>query len=168
MDAIIRDATSADLAPINEIYNESVLNSTATFHERPVSEAERLAWWNELSGRFPVLVAESQGRVVGWANLGPHKGRCAYRHTVESSVYLAPEARGAGLGRRIMTELLARVGPGQYHTVLAVISAETPASLRMHERLGFVEVGRLREVGWKFGRWIDVVFMQRMLGDAGP
>lgn len=163
MDTLIRDATQDDLAAINEIYNESVVNSTATFHEQPVTEAERLDWWRELSGRFPVLVAESGGRVIGWASLGPHKGRCAYRFTVESSVYLAPDARGRGLGKAIMSELISRIAPGQYHALIAVISAETPASLRLHERLGFIEVGRLREVGRKFGRWIDVVIMQRML-----
>jgi phosphinothricin acetyltransferase len=162
MDYIIRDATEGDLDAINDIYNESVLNSTATFQQEPVTRAERLAWWAELRGRFPVLVAESAGRVIGWANLGPYKSRCGYRYTVESSVYLAPDARGQGLGRAIMTELLSRIAPGQYRTVIAVISAETPASLRLHEQLGFVEVGRLREVGWKFERWLDVVLMQRM------
>ncbi len=162
MDFVIRDASLDDLDAINAIYNECVLNTTATFHERPVARDERLAWWRELEGRFPVLVAESEGKLIGWANIGEYSDRCAYRFTLASSVYLSPEARGCGLGLAIMTELLARVPTGEYHSVLAIASAESEASLRLHERLGFREVGRLKEVGFKFGRWIDVVITQRM------
>ena len=160
---MIRDATVDDLDAINAVYNECVLNTTATFHERPVTRDERLAWWSELEGRFPVLVAESEGKVIGWASLGEYSGRCAYRFTLESSVYLSPAARGRGLGLAIMTELLARVPEGEYHSVLAIASAESEASLRLHDRLGFREIGRLKEVGFKFGRWIDVIITQRML-----
>ncbi len=163
MDFVIRDATVDDLDAINAVYNECVLNTTATFHERPVTRDERLAWWRELEGRFPVLVAESEGEVIGWANLGEYSGRCAYRFTLASSAYLSPAARGRGLGLAIMTELLARIPRGEYHSVLAIASVESEASLRLHKRLGFHEVGRMQEVGFKFGRWIDVVIMQRML-----
>lgn len=163
MDYEIRDATAEDLEAINEIYNECVLNTTATFHDQPVTSAERLAWWRELEGKFTVLVAESNGQILGWANLGPYNGRCAYRFTLESSVYLRPDARGHGLGTAIMTELLSRAAATDCHSVLAGISAEMTASVRLHERLGFREVGRLKEVGYKFGRWIDVIYTQRML-----
>ena len=163
MDFVIRDATADDLDAINAVYNECVLNTTATFHERPVSRDERLTWWRELEGRFPVLVAESEGKVIGWANVGEYSGRCAYRFTLTSSVYLSPAARGRGLGLAIMTELLGRIPKGEYHSVLAITSVESEASLRLHKRLGFREIGRMKEVGFKFGRWIDVVITQRML-----
>lgn len=163
MDHKIRDAAADDLEAINEIYNECVLNTTATFHDQPVTSAQRLAWWRELRGKYAVLVAESNGEILGWANLGPYQGRCAYRFTLESSVYLRPDARGRGLGTAIMTALLSRAAATDCHSVLAVISAESTDSLRLHERVGFREVARLKEVGYKFGRWIDVVFTQRML-----
>lgn len=163
MDFVIRDATVDDLDAINAVYNECVLNTTATFHERPVSRDQRLTWWRELEGRFPVLVAESEGKVIGWASLGEYSSRCAYRFTLESSVYLSPVVRGRRLGLTIMTELLGRIPTGEYHSVLAIAAVESEASLRLHRRLGFHEVGRMKEVGFKFGRWIDVVIMQRML-----
>jgi phosphinothricin acetyltransferase len=157
----IRDASQADLPAINEIYNHYVLHSTATFQERVVSADERRAWWREHAGRLPVLVAEAGAEVIGWAALTPYCGRCAYRFTAEDTVYLRPEACGRGLGRRLLEELLRRGADVGLHSVVAIVSAESAPSLRLHAALGFETVGRLREVGFKCGRWIDVVFMQR-------
>jgi len=158
---LIRDAQPGDLEAINAIYNHYVLSSTATFHEQPVSPQDRQTWWREHAGRFPVLVVASAGNVLGWAALSPYSGRCAYRFTVEDAIYLRPDACGRGLGRRLLAELLGRGRDAGLHSAVAIISAESAPSLRLHAALGFTEVGRLREVGLKFGRWIDVVFMQR-------
>lgn len=166
MDCTIRDARLDDLDAINEIYNESVLNSTATYDETPVSRAARLEWWHEHGPAYPVLVAERDGQVLGWASLSRHKERCAYRFTVESSVYLRPDARGQRLGTRLMTALLERVPSLGYHSVIAGVSADQEVSLRLHRGLGFVQVAHFREVGFKFGRWLDVIYLQRMFPPA--
>ena len=156
-----RDARLDDLAAVNDIYNEYVLNSTATLHEQPVSTAERRAWWAEHEGHFRVLVVEADGQVIGWASLSPYVGRCGYRFTVEDSIYLQPRMCGQGLGKALFAAILERGRAGGFHSVVAAIAADQQPSLRLHEAFGFREVGRLVEVGHKFGRWIDVVLMQR-------
>lgn len=163
MKPTIRDAGENDLAAINEIYNHYVLNSTATFHEQPVSLATRRAGWAAQGRSFPVLAAGEEGDVLGWAALSKYSERCAYRFTVSSAIYLRPEACGRGLGTALLAALLERGRVAGFHSVVAMIAADGQASLRLHERLGFREAGRLREVGYKFGRWIDVVVMQRAL-----
>jgi phosphinothricin acetyltransferase len=163
MDYRIRDAEVTDLPAINEIYNHYVRRSTATFHEQPVTAAERDEWWRERAGRFPVLVAVRGDNVLGWGDLGPHKSRCAYRFTVENSIYLRPEACGQGIGKALLGELLKRGEAAEFHNVLAVIAADQEPSIRLHARAGYREVGRLREVGHKFNRWLDVIIMQRPL-----
>jgi L-amino acid N-acyltransferase YncA len=157
----LRDARPADLPAINDLYNYYVLNSTATFHERPMPIEERRAWWDEHENRYPLLVAEDGDQLLGWAVLSPYSGRCGYRFTVEDSVYLRPEACGKGLGRELLTALLDRGAAAGFHSVVAIIAAESEPSIRLHAGLGFREVGRLHEVGFKFGRWLDVIFMQR-------
>jgi phosphinothricin acetyltransferase len=161
MNPSIRDARLGDLPAINDIYNYYVSNTTATFHEQPMSIEERRAWWAEHEGKYPVLVAESAGQLLGWAELSCYSGRCAYRFTVEDSIYLQPEACGQGLGRSLLAALLDRGAGADYHSVVAVIGAESEPSIGLHRALGFREVGWLREVGFKFGRWLDVVIMQR-------
>ena len=157
----IRDARAGDLPAINDLYNYYVRDSTATFHEQPTSIEERRAWWAEHESRYPVLVAEEDGQLLGWAVLSEYSGRCGYRFTVEDSIYLQPAACGMGLGRALLTQLLDRGVAADYHSVVAVIAADSEPSIWLHAALGFQEVGRLREVGFKFGRWLDVVFMQR-------
>jgi len=161
-DVTIRPARPDDLPAINDIYNHYVVHSTATFDEEPMTESARRAWWQAHAGRYPVLVAACDGEVLGWASLSPYHGRCAYRFTVETSIYLRPEVCGQGLGRRLLSDLLAAGAGGNWHSAVALIEAEQTPSLRVHAALGFCEVGRLREVGYKFGRWLDVILMQRM------
>ena len=163
MHATIRDAVLADLDAINEIYNHYVAHSVATFDEQPISAEQRLEWWRALEGRYPVLMLADDGRTVGWAALVPYSGRCAYRQTVENSVYIAPQCCGRGHGRALLTALLERGGVSGFHSVIAKIAADQGPSLRLHTRLGFREVGRLVEVGHKFDRWLDVLILQRML-----
>lgn len=159
----IRPAQAQDLAAINEIYNHYVATSTATFAEEATDAAERQRWWVEHAERYPVLVVESDAGLVGWASLSPYIRRSAYRFTVEDSIYLRPEARGRGLGRLLLSALLEAGRVAGFRTVLALICTEQLPSVRLHVRLGFREAGRLAGVGYKFGRWLDTVIMQRDL-----
>jgi L-amino acid N-acyltransferase YncA len=162
----IRDATTADLPDIREIYNHYVANSTVTFDEDPMTlKAWRVkfAWVAKLG--FPFLVAVSpNGHVLGFAYVAPWKDKAAYRRTVENSIYLGPAATGKGLGRALMAELLTRAKAAGIKEVLAVIADQgAEASLRMHASFGFKEVGRLGRVGFKFGRWLGTIMLQKSL-----
>ena len=168
MEPTIRRATAADLDAINAIYNHYVLNSTCTYEEAPWTAQQRAAWWADHDGRLAVLVAEHDGRIVGWASLTQFRPASGYRFTVKDSIYLAPEWCGRGLGRRLLEALLAPEHVGGFRSVIAGISADQTPSLKLHAKLGFVEVARLKEVGFKFGRWLDVVYLQRMLGQPEP
>lgn len=159
----IRPARPSDAAAIAAIYNEAVANSTATFDTQPRSLAAQRRWLREHEGRYPVLVAERDGRVLGWASLSEYSGRCAYRETAENSVYVAAGARGRGVGRALMKALLEESRRRKFHSVLARVAAGNPASMRLHESFGFALVGVMKEVGLKFGRRIDVALLQLML-----
>jgi phosphinothricin acetyltransferase len=159
----IRDATAADLDAINAIFNHYVLNSTCTFAEDPLTAEQRREWWREHAGRFPVLALHEDLDLLGWACLSPFRPLSAYRNTAEDSVYLRPDVRGRGYGKTLLVALLERGRAAGFHTVIAAIVADQPVSLRLHAGLGFTEVARLREVGFKFGRRLDVIYMQRML-----
>jgi phosphinothricin acetyltransferase len=159
----IRTATEDDVPAIQEIYNEAIRNTTATFDMEEKSLADRLAWFRALDERHPVIVAQSAGCVAGFAALQPHSERPGYRHTADVAIYVGPEHRRQGVGRALLRELLRRGERARLHAVLAVVCAENEASIRLHESLGFREVGRTREVGVKFARVLDVVYMQRML-----
>ncbi len=157
---LIRPATLQDQPGILEIYNESVLHSTATFDTDPRTPEKQLEWFNRHKANHPVLVAEDDGKIAGWASLSPWSDRCAYDSTVEVSVYLAPEQRGKGLGFQLLqqvTEAGRKVGN---HTVISRISSDNLASIRIHEKAGYSTVGTMKEVGFKFGRFLDVVMMQ--------
>jgi L-amino acid N-acyltransferase YncA len=159
----LRDATTADLPAINDIYNHYVLHSTCTYQTEPGTMEERNAWFAAHGVKHPVIVAEQDGRVIGWASLSKFHQRRAYENTVEDSVYLHHEARGKGLGTALLKELIARAQALGHHTMIGGISADQAASIALHAKLGFTEAARLREVGFKFGHWLDVVWMQRML-----
>jgi len=159
----LRDATAADLPAINDIYNHYVLNSTCTYQTEPATAEERAQWFAQHGPKHPVTVAQIGGRVVGWGSLNKFHPRAAYDNTVEDSVYLHDEARGKGLGTALLADLIARAQRLGHHTMIGGISADQPASIALHVKFGFAEAARLREVGFKFGRWLDVVWMQRML-----
>ncbi len=165
--AVIRPATVADLAAINEIYNHYVLTCTCTFQIAPESAAARRAWFRGHGPGYPVLVAElADGNIAGWGALGPYKEREGWRFTVENSVYVRAGMHGRGLGRALLAELVSRGRAAGHWNVIAVICAEQESSIRLHTAAGFVEVGRLPGVGCKFDRRLDVVYMQLQL-DAG-
>jgi phosphinothricin acetyltransferase len=160
---ILREATLADAEAIEAIYTPYVLSSTCTMQLEPGKLDDRQKWLSDHGGRFPVLVADDGGTVIGWASLSPYHPRPGYAPTVEDSVYLSDARRGQGIGRALLTELVARGERAGHHSIIAMIVADQPASLHLHEALGFAKVAHLRRVGFKLGVWVDVVFMQRML-----
>lgn len=166
----IRDAVAADLGGIRDIYNDAVANTTAIWNETLVDVANRAAWLKarEAAG-FPVLVALSDGgEVVGYASFGEWRAFDGYRHTVEHSVYVRGDQRGGGIGRALMIALIERAEALGKHVMIAGIETGNLASIRLHEKLGFVQTGHMREVGTKFGRWLDLTFMQLILRTGTP
>jgi phosphinothricin acetyltransferase len=161
----IRDATEADLAPIDAIYNDAILNTVATADWEPWPEGKRLAWWREhLAGHLtPVVVAELDGAVAGFAALSLYSQKKGFQFTRENTVYVDPGFHRRGIGRALMAELIERSRAGGLHAILASIEASNEASIEMHRSLGFVHIGREREVVFKFGRWLDSVWMELLL-----
>ncbi|ARM11525.1 MULTISPECIES: GNAT family N-acetyltransferase [Rhizobium] len=160
----IRDATDADLPAIREIYNHAVEHTTAIWNETLVDLDNRREWMRARRGRgFPVIVAELSGKVAGYASYGDWRAFDGYRHTVEHSVYVDKDCRGAGIGETLMRELIVRAAAADVHVMIAGIEAENTASIRLHEKLGFRIAGRFSEVGTKFGRWLDLTCMELRL-----
>jgi len=159
----IRLATADDLTAVNGIYNDYVLHSTCTYQETPEPIEGRWEWFARHGVSHPVTIAELDGQVVGWGALSPYHSRCAYRFTVEDSVYVDRRSHRRGVGRVILADLVARARALGHHAIIAVIDADQAASIGLHARFGFEEVGRFREVGYKFGRWLDVVYMELRL-----
>ena len=159
----IRLARPDDAEAIRQIYNLEVSTSTVTFDLVPRTAAEQLRWLEARSGAHAVIVAEDDGQVVGFASLSPFRDRPAYNSTVEDSVYVRSDQRGTGVGGRLLGELITLAAQHGFHTVLARIVGGHEASIGLHQRHGFDQIGAEREVGRKFGKWLDVVVMQRML-----
>lgn len=159
----IRLAARTDLEAVQAIYNHYVATSTCTFQVDPDTEAERVEWFEDRSPAHPVTVAEVGGEVVAWASLSPWKGRCAYRHSVEVSVYVRHDWHRCGLGRLLVADLVERARAHGHHTVLAGVCTEHNGSMELHRALGFEQVACFRQVGSKFGRWLDVAYFQLML-----
>ena len=162
--ATIRSATETDCPVINDIYNYYVDTSTCTYQIAWTSAEERVEWFRSHTSRQPIFVAEISGRVVGWASLSPFRPREGYRHTVENSIYIHPEFQRRGLGAILLERLIASATELGYHAIIAGVDGEQTASIRIHEKYGFKTVGILPQVGFKFDRWLDVYFMQKLLG----
>jgi phosphinothricin acetyltransferase len=156
-----------DAAAIADIYNHSVVSSTAVFDLRPRTLAEQQEWLTQRSGVHAVIVATEDERpaapVLGFASLSPYRTRPAYATSVESSVYVHPDHLGLGIGRRLLERLVEVATEHGFHTMIARIADGNEASIALHRAVSFEMVGREREVGRKFGRWLDVVVMQRLL-----
>ncbi|WP_461208876.1 GNAT family N-acetyltransferase [Desulfocurvus sp. DL9XJH121] len=169
MQARIRDAVAADAAAIRDIYNHEVARTTVTWNETPVDEAGRAAWIAARQGAgHPVLVAEGpDGEVLGYATYEEFRAFDGYRRTVEHSVYVREDCRGRGLGSALLAELIGRARGLGLHVMVAAVSADNQGSVRLHERLGFTQVGLMPEVGVKFGRWLDLVLLQLVLDPGG-
>ena len=159
----VRPAAVEDLSAVNDIYNYFVARSTCTYQEEPETMRDRHAWFEAHGPAHPVTVAVQAGEVVGWAALSPYHRRSAYRHTVENSLYVAPAHHGRGIGQTLLAVLIDRARVIGHHSIVAAIDADQAASIVLHAKLGFREVGRMRELGLKFGRWLDVVYLQLML-----
>jgi L-amino acid N-acyltransferase len=160
----VEDAREGDLEGLVAIYNEVLAGSTAIFSHLPVTLEERTQWWRARARQgYPVLVARDARGVLGYASFGDFRSWPGYRFTVEHSVHVRADGRGRGIGTVLMTELIARAAALGKHVMIGGVDADNTASIRFHERLGFEQAGKLREVGYKFERWLDLVFLQRRL-----
>jgi L-amino acid N-acyltransferase YncA len=161
----VRSATTADLPGILEIYNEAVLNTTATYDYEPRTLEHRAQWFEERTREgYPVFVAVDQTeRVVGWGALNPFHARFGYRFTTENSVYVAADLRGHGVGKLLLPPLIDGAKAMGLHAIIAAIDADNEASIRLHARFGFEQVGHFKQTGFKFGRWLDVVYMEKLI-----
>ncbi|MEM5493721.1 N-acetyltransferase family protein [Hoeflea sp. AS16] len=165
---IIRDATSADLTEITRIYADSVVNGVASYELVAPDEAEMGRRMSAISDNgYPYLVAEDEaGAILGYAYASAFRTRPAYRWLVEDSIYLAPEARGKGVGRALLEILIGKCEALGFRQMIAVIGGAHPASIAVHQKAGFVSSGMISGSGYKHGRWLDTVFMQRPLGQG--
>jgi L-amino acid N-acyltransferase YncA len=168
MDMVIRPSAPADIPPIAAIYADAVIHGTASFELEPPTEHEMALRRSALvDGGFPYLVAERGGALLGYAYAGPYRTRPAYRFTIEDSVYVARSARGEGVGRALLSALVDAAETRGFRLMVAVIGDKaSTGSIRLHEALGFTPVGVLEPVGYKHGRWLASVLMQRVLGDG--
>lgn len=162
-ETIIRQARQDDCPALARIYNHYVTETTVSFETEPVTAEEMGHRMAGIQACYPYLVAEQGGMVVGYAYVHPWKERRAYHHTLETTVYLAPDCRHHGVGRRLVEQLIEQCKATDAHTLIACITAENEESLHFHEQLGFRRVSLFREVGRKFGRWLDVVDMELLL-----
>jgi phosphinothricin acetyltransferase len=162
-DLTIRLATQADLSAINEIYNYYVENSTCTYQEEPSTGAEREIWFIAHGPQHPITVAVSEGKIVGWASISPFHPRSAYRRTVENSIYVRHDCQRMGIGNALLLDCIERARALGHHTIIALIDFDQAASVHIHQRAGFEQVAHLKEVGFKSNRWLDVVYLQKML-----
>jgi L-amino acid N-acyltransferase YncA len=161
----VQHATHDDLPGILEIYNEAVANTTASYDYEPRTLDHRIAWFDDhVKNNLPVFVALNEpGRVLGWSALNRYHDRMGYQFTAENSVYVAANLRGKGIGKLLMHPLIDAARQRGLHAILAGIDAENEASIRLHTSFGFVKVAHFKQVGFKFGRWLDVVYMELLL-----
>ena len=162
-EVVLRDATIADLSEINDIFNHYVLNCTCAWVDEPTTPPQRREWFYSHGDRYPIVVAQRGAEVLGWASLSPFHQRSGYRFTVEDTVYIRQDSQGQGVGKMLLAELVRRAKALGYHSMMALISADQGPSLSLHAKFGFEERGRLPQAGFKFERWLDVVYLQKML-----
>ena len=160
---IIRPATLEDLDAITEIYNDAILNTVATFDTKPKTLEEQKIWFTNHVPKYPILVAEQDGIIVGWASLSQWSEKLAYSGTTEGSLYVQKEYRGQGIGKRLLEEIVQEGKKAGFHSVMARIAEGGDASIHLCESLGFKHVGVMKEAGRKFGRLLDVYLMQKIL-----
>jgi L-amino acid N-acyltransferase len=160
----IRDAIEADFEEITAIYNEVLTHSTAIYSDRPATVEERLAWWRTRQQQeFPVLVATEEAAVKGFATFGDFRSWPGYRFTVEGTIHIHASARGQGIGKALLAELIRRATALGKHTMIAGVDSDNHASIQFLHRAGFEQVAHLREVGYKFDRYLDLIFLQYWL-----
>src|SRR5262245_54996759 len=160
---MIRNCNSSDASQVCEIYNHYVQLTVITFEEVPVAEHEMAQRINEVTEHLPWFVWEQSGSIVGYAYATPWKARSAYRFSVESTVYLSPDFAGRGIGTKLYQALIAELRRCNVHCAVGGIALPNPASVALHEKLGFSKIGQFKEIGWKFGRWVDVGYWELVL-----
>ena len=162
----IRFATTQDCAAIATIYNHAVLHTAAIWNEKTVDTDNRIAWFEAREqNHFPILVSEENGEVTGYASYGDWRAFDGFRHTVEHSVYIHPDHQGKGLGNQLLGALIEEARRRGKHVMVAGIESQNAASLHLHQKHGFVTTGQMPQVGTKFGRWLDLTFMQLQLDE---
>ena len=160
----VRDASEDDVPGILAIYNEVIATSTAVYRDSPATLDDRRQWFDaRRAGSYPVLVAVDDSGILGFASYGDFRAWPGYRFSVEHTVHIRLDQRGRGVGTQLMQALIQRAIEQGKHVMIGGVDAENESSLRFHERLGFVRTANLRQVGFKFGRWLDLVFVQRIL-----
>lgn len=165
MPFLIRRATREDIPAILEIYNDAVLNTTASADYEPRSLESRYKWFDEHTrGGYAIFVATNDtNEIVGWSSLSRFKERIGYQFSTESSIYIHPQWRGQGIGKLLMPPIIEQAREKGLHAILAGISADNAASLKLHAQFGFEKVAHFKETIYKFGRWLDVVYMEKLL-----
>lgn len=169
MSITIRPATSADLPAINEIYNDGGVGTTASYDLEPLTLAQQQQWWNELQEQnYPVFVAAEGSIVAGFAYFSSFKNKAGYRHTIEHTIYVHRDFRGRGVGSLLMTHEIEVAKSSGVHAMVAAVDGRNETSLGFHQRYGFEEVGRMPEVGRKFGQWQTLVYMLLLFPENQP
>ncbi|WP_166924113.1 GNAT family N-acetyltransferase [Flavobacterium poyangense] len=164
MDVLLRPATRNDLKEILDIVNYSILNTTANYSYDVQTLEEQTKWFeNKQTKNLPVIVADLDGKVVGFGSYGPFREKIGYQYTIEHSVYVVDNVIGKGIGSKLLTEIIQLAKEQGYHVMIGAIDADNAGSIAFHERFGFVVTGTIREVGYKFDHWLDLVFMQLLL-----
>lgn len=157
---ITRKVEPEDAPQIAEIYNYYIKNTHHTFETEAINKSEMHNRINEITEKYPYFVGEENGEIIGYAYAAPYKSRCAYRSSAEVSVYVKNNIQQKGIGTRLYEKLLAELLQSNVHAVIAGIALPNEASVRLHEKFGFEKVAHFREIGWKFGRWIDVGYWE--------
>ncbi len=167
--ATVRTATRDDVPTIRDIYNDAILLTTASYDYEPVSLELRFEWFEQkMAGGWPVLVAEHTYAIQGFATFGPFRDWAGYLYTVEHSIYVASHTRRMGVGSALLPALIGAARGKGMHAMIGGIDVNNVASLRLHEKFGFEKVAHFKEIGYKFHRWLDLVFMQKLIGAAPP
>ena len=165
----IRHAEESDLPAMLEIYNEIIVNTTAVWHDEPHTLEMRQAWFAQRKEQgFPVFVAVEERQLLGFSTIGPFRPWPGYRYTVENSVYVAANCRGKGVANLLMPPLIVAAKELNLHAIVAGIEASNEASIKLHNKFGFTEVAHFKEVGFKFGRWMDLKFLELIMADSKP
>jgi len=160
---IVRKAKLCDLKEITEIYNNAIENTVATFDTKTKSLEEQIKWFNNHGKRYPIIVAEKNGDIIGWSALSKYSTKCAYADTVELSLYVKNKHQGEGIGKILMKKIIKAGEKAGLHVILVRITDGNKISIHLHEMFGFEHVGVLKEVGYKFGKCLDVYLMQKIL-----
>jgi phosphinothricin acetyltransferase len=165
----VRDAMEEDIPAMLEIYNDIIANTTAVWHYEPHTYAMRKEWFDQRKQQgFPIFVAAEDGKILGFSSIGSFRPWPGYKHTVENSIYVAADSRGKGVANLLMPPLIDAAKQLNLHAIVAGIEAENKASIALHEQFGFTEVAHFKEVGWKFGRWMDLKFLELIVPPPLP